>query len=385
MTASTRFLLAFLPALLLAGCASAPVSPHSNVLSTDVILRAESLTGAADLPVVDDVDVLALNDDMLAFIDEHVDPKQPGQTKVRALLHALLNHSGVGLEYDTMTRTAAETYGAGLGNCLSFTNMFVAMAREAGLNVTYQEVKIPPSWTLEGDTYVLSRHVNAVVDLGFGATNEVDFNVAYDDFEDTYSREDVSDARALAHYYSNIGVEYLQKDQPMEALRYFRKALTSDGLYAPGWSNLGVLFSRAGHLDYAEAAYVQALISDPDELVAMSNLGRLYLRMGRKELANWYAERSEQHRLRNPYYRYHLARKAFAYGDYDAAIEHLEVSVRERRTEGSFYVLMGLSYMQIGNEAAARKWLRKVERLAEDNERNKTHVHKLERLMSQRN
>ena len=49
--------------------------------------------------------------------------------------------------YDEITRTASETFRARRGNCLSFSNMFVAMARDVGLDVQFQEVEIPPDWT----------------------------------------------------------------------------------------------------------------------------------------------------------------------------------------------------------------------------------------------
>ena len=153
--------LALLPAFLLAACASPTIAPESKPLDANTILRAEPLTGPTDLPDVADVDVLALSDDMRAFLEEHVDPGSSGERRIRSLLYALLNESGVGVEYDSVTLTAQETFAAGMGNCLSFTNMFVAMARETGIKVTFQEVRIPPAWSLEGGTFVLSRHINA--------------------------------------------------------------------------------------------------------------------------------------------------------------------------------------------------------------------------------
>ena len=40
---------------------------------------------------------------------------------------------------------------AGRGNCLSFSSMFVAMAREADLTAYFQEVYIPPNWRTVND------------------------------------------------------------------------------------------------------------------------------------------------------------------------------------------------------------------------------------------
>lgn len=381
MRIKNRYFLASSMLVLLAACASPTIAPESNALTAEALLRAEPLTGAADVPELNDVDVLVLDEEMVAFLDEYVNRRQPGKRKTQELLYAIQTEISSGLEFEDKTLTAQETYQSRLGNCLSFTNMFVAMAREVGLEVSYQEVEIAPNWSLEGDTYVLNRHVNAVVDLGSGTTREVDFNVG--DFQGGIHEKLISDDRALAHYYSNVGVEHLQKDELVEALRYFRKALASDDRFAPAWSNVGVLYSKAGYLDYAEAAYVQALMLNPEELVAMSNLGQLYERQGQAELAEWYKERSNRHRMRNPYYRYHLAQRAFLAKDYDSAIEHLEYSVRKQRDESTFHSLMGLSYLQAGNESSARRSLERAEQLAEDDGLKRKYQGKLELLFSQ--
>ncbi len=382
MRIQKRCFLSSLTIVFLTACASPTIAPESNTLSAEVLLRAEPLTGEADVPELNDIDVLALDQGMLTFLDEHVNREHPRQLKLHGLLYAIITEGSFGLQYDEITRTAQETFQTRLGNCLSFTNMFVAMAREVGIEVTYQEVETPPDWSLEGGTYVLSRHVNVIIDLGGGRTREVDFNI--DDFQSSYDRQLISDERALAHYYSNIGVEYLQKNESLEALRYFRRALASDHEFAPVWSNLGALYSQAEYFKYAEAAYVQALKVNPQELVAMSNLGRLYERLGQVELADWYNKRSNRHRMRNPYYRYHLAHRAFLAKDYETAIGHLKYSVRKKKNEDTFYFLMGLSYLQKGNESTARRWLDKAEQVAEDDGLQRNYHSKLERLLNAR-
>jgi len=374
--------LLFLTIVFLTACATPTIAPESYSLSDEVLLRAKPLAGETDVPELNDTNVLALDQGMQMFLDEHVNRAHGRTLKLHELLHAIITEGSFGLEYDEITRTAQETFNARLGNCLSFTNMFVAMAREVGIEVTYQEVEIPPSWSREVHTYVLSRHVNINVDLGAGGSREVDFNI--DDFQSSYDRRLISDERALAHYYSNIGVEYLQNNNPLEALRYFRKAMTSDNEFAPAWSNLGALFSQAGHFRYAEAAYIRALRINPRELVAMSNLGQLYDHLGQTELADWYNRQSNRHRMRNPYYRYHLARSAFLAKDYDTAIGHLKYAVRKKKSEDTFYFLIGLSYLKKGDDSTARRWLEKAERMAEDDGLKRNYHNKLERLLDAR-
>ena len=380
---SSAFLAFLVPviAIVLVACGTTvPRARHSDNITPEMVLRGVPLTGQENPEPLDDIDVLALSPEMLAFIDQNVDSKQHITLKLHKLLYAIINKGTFGLEYDDTTRTAPETFEDRVGNCLSFTNMFIAMARKAGLNASFQEVDIPPDWTREGNAFVLNRHVNVFVDLGRSGVRAVDFNL--DDFRTSYDRRTVPDSRAMAHYYNNIGVERMQGKQAVAALRFFRKTIDSDDEFAPVWGNIGILYSRAGYPEYAEAAYLYALEINPQELVAMSNLGRLYKSLGHTELADWYNKQTKLHRMRNPYYRYHLAREAFLARDYDTAIGHLKYSVREKKNEDTFYFLMGLSYLQKGNESAARRWLEKAEQVAEDDGLQRNYHSKLEMLLS---
>ena len=241
--------------------------------------------------------------------------------------------------------------------------MFVAMARDVGLNVQFQEVDIPPDWTLDKDTYVLNQHVNVFVDLGLAGVRVVDFNIG--DFKASYEMRTIPDTRALAHYFNNIGVERMQAGDTASALACFRRAVAEDDRrFSPAWTNLGTLYLRNGHLAHAEAAYLQALKASEWDLVAMSDLARLYERLGDRERAAAYRKRVVYHRWLNPYYRYELARQAYAAHQYDAAIGHLKYAIRKRPKEDQFYFLLGLSYLGKGDARAARRWLARAEEVA---------------------
>jgi Flp pilus assembly protein TadD len=367
--------------LVTAGCAGRPPATDAvATITTAQLLAGETFAAAANGDeIVDAAEILSVNAQMRAFIGEYVDPADTRYLKLQQLLRAVITDGSFGLAYDDSTRTAAGTFSARSGNCLSFTNMFIAMAREVGLDVSYQEVDVPPDWTMRGDTYVMSRHVNVKVQLRSDVEHVVDFNI--DDFKSSYERTEISDERAFAHFFSNKGVERMQERDHGNAFRYFRAALEFDPEFAPAWINLAALYNRAGKADYAEAAYHEALRLQPNDLLAMSNLARLYQAAGNDELAASYRERVHYHRHRNPYYRYALARQAFLERDYDASIEHLEFAVSKKRWEDSFYFLMGLSYLQLGDEDEARKWLEKAEEVAESDALKRNYQSKLDLLL----
>lgn len=324
--------------------------------------------------------MLAVSPEMRNFLDKHVAGNGSDSLKLDQLASAIVDADTFGLVYDDKTRTASETFHARLGNCLSFSNMFVAMARHVGLNVQFQEVDVPPDWTLDKDTYVLNQHVNVYVDLGQAGVRVVDFNIA--DFKTSYEMRRIPDARALAHYYNNIGVGRMQAGETASALSCFRTAI-ADGerQFSPAWANLGTLYLRAGHPAHAEAAYLQAVKANNSDLVAMSDLARLYEQLGDRERAAAYKKRVIHHRYLNPYYRFELARQAYSGKDYDTAIGHLKYAIHKRPKEDQFYFLLGACYLEKGDTRAAERWLAKAREVAATDALKRRYSSKIDTLL----
>ncbi len=226
-----------------------------------------------------------------------------------------------------------------------------------------------------------NRHINVRVNLGAAGIHIIDFNIA--DFKSTFPTDEISDRRAIAHFYNNIGVERMDEKDFPEAVAYFRLAIErADGKFSPAWTNLGSLYRRAGHFEHAEAAFLHALEADKYDEVAMSNLVSLYGIMGNDEKATDYQKKVHEHRMRNPYYRFDLASDAFLKRDYDTAIAHLKQATRRERKEDEFYFLLGLSYLMKGEEKDARKWMNKAEAVAANAALKDQYSTKIDMLMS---
>ena len=128
----------------------------------------------------------------------------------------------------------------------------------------------------------------------------VDFNIA--DFQADYDMDIISDKRALAHFFNNLGAEFMQRGELAAAFYAFRRAIAeNDRSFAPAWDSLGTLYSRNGLSYHAEAAFLQALEIDRSDLTAMNNLTVLYDRRGDTEQAARYRNKVNSHRKRNPY------------------------------------------------------------------------------------
>ena len=99
-----------------------------------------------------------------AFVAPLKDIRDPRQ-KMLSVDRSVGARGMFSLEYAEVTRTASGTFHDRQGNCLSFTMLFVALARAAGLPANYQSVEVPPTWANDGQV-VIANHVNTVVRTG---------------------------------------------------------------------------------------------------------------------------------------------------------------------------------------------------------------------------
>jgi tetratricopeptide (TPR) repeat protein len=377
-------MLTLVAALLASSCVTTPGTPvrDDGPVTTEMLLDRNPMVSGMDIPDLSQVDPLALTPEMVAFVDSYVNRSHGQTARLRRLLYAIMGEGTFDLVYDDVTRTASQTFQDQQGNCLSFTNMFVAMARNVGLDARFQEVLIPPDWSIEGQSFIFSQHINVHVDLGsgyLGGDQIIDFNMY--DFRDTYEREVVSDNRARAHYFNNIGVEKMLAGDTAVAFANFRQSIREDDTFTPAWANLGILHRREGYENLAEFAYLKALDIDPVNLVAMSNLASLYEQQEKTELAEQYRSRVKSHRMHNPYFRYLMARTLFEEGDYDGSIGHLEYAIRRKDDDDQFYSLMSLDYLMKGDREAAQKWMKKAESIAEKESDKQRYHNKFEMMV----
>lgn len=329
-------------------------------------------------------DLLAVNDEMRAFLAKNLTGRNDDERKTQLIVKALLS-DGLKLKYSNLkTYTATQAFQKREGNCLSFTNLFVALAREAGLDAHFQEVRIPPVWTTEGDTFYYNLHINALVKLRKGPhmslykrEQVVDFDTPV--FISGRSRRRISDTAAAAQYYNNMGAYYLTKKDPVRAFQHARKAIRLQPDIGYFWTNMGTILRHAGDLQHAEKAYLVA-IDLSQEPSAMSNLARLYNTLGKPQLAGKYTAKVETFRRKNPYLLYARAEQAYANANYESTQELLQAAIRQYSNEHEFYRLQGLAWLKLSEPNKARKSFSKAARVATQAEHSSLYERKLQML-----
>lgn len=203
--------------------------------------------------------------------------------RLQNLQASLFNADEFPFRYDNRrTLTAIEAYTEREGNCLSFTNLFVALARSIGIPATTALVLRVRGSEREGDLIVVNTHVVALYQQAA--------NITFYDFDQYRDRRPTAvrpldDLWITALYLNNRGSDELRAGRPDLALALFDDAVRLAPDFAGAWGNLGVARRRVGNISGAFAAYEQALTVDPDNPTVLSNLAALYSSLGKEREA----------------------------------------------------------------------------------------------------
>ncbi len=343
-------------ALLTAACA---ISPLHN---------PPEIPELADQPkhVIQDVDLLAMTPEMEDFVARNSGRGSRWQNRTWTLAYAAMDPYVLDFDYDPqVTLPADQAFEQRVGNCLSFSSMFVAMARKAGMKAYFQEVEIPPTWSNVDDNLLVSKHVNAVV-YSEGHTFTVD--VSRRKTREVERTRRLSDAEAKAQYYNNLGAEALIAQDIALAYAYFGKALETDRSLSYVWSNIGVILRRNGQTEDAMLAYRTALRLEPDQSVALNNLHVIYTEDGNLEAAAELGVRVERNRRKNPYYIQYLAELAIEEQRYGDAIALAKKAIRMDAEEYRFYYTLAQAQYFQGKTNLAQASLDQAQQHAPDYE-----------------
>lgn len=255
--------------------------------------------------------------------------------------------------YDTqLTLTAAEAFATRRGNCLSFTSMFVAMARSAGIPAFLMSVRREPEVDRDGSLVVVNRHVVA----GYrGASSEVHIFDFYLTTSGPYIQErTIDDLTAAAMYHVNLGGDAIRRGELDEAVRHLVIATTLAPDWAPGWVNLGVANYRQGDAGAAFADYQRALDAEPGNPSALGNLAFIYRDQGRKREAE-VALRAAAQQTTNPFTLIAMADVEMARGRLGTAGGYLRKARRWYSDEPEVHLALGRLAERRGDQAKAER------------------------------
>lgn len=282
--------------------------------------------------------------------------------RLEALVRYLFDPQGLGIEYrHDADHTVAEAWQARKANCLSFTILTIALARELGIEAYGQEIPRVLNWYREGDILYFSNHVNAGAHI---AGRRLSVDVAQDQVLTAAPPRQVDDRRLLAIFHSNRAATLLARGDHRLAAGYMDAAFAADDRYATAWSNAGVLAQREGRQDEAERDFQRALELDPAHEGALMNLAGLHAARGEHEREARVRRRIERIQRHNPFHHFLLAVEDEKRGDYALAARRYRRAISLYAGEHQFHHGLARAYLHLGEGRKAGESLRRAQALA---------------------
>ncbi|HKH49502.1 MAG TPA: tetratricopeptide repeat protein [Thermoanaerobaculia bacterium] len=263
------------------------------------------------------------------------------------------------------TRTAVQTFHDERGNCLSFVNLFVGLARERGLNPFYVEVTDYQRWNHRAGMVVSQGHIVAGMYLD-GELKTYDFlpyrPKAYKEFNP------IDDLTAAAHFYNNLGAEALMDGDLPRAGELLATAARIQPRFEKAINNLGVVKARSGDLAGALELYQKGLEIVPGDAMILTNMTRAYQQLGRAKEADDLLARIEASNTSNPFFFVYQGEMALSRGENQKALDYMVKALRLDTEAPEVHVGFVKVYLALGEMDKARHHLERALKLDATNQ-----------------
>jgi tetratricopeptide (TPR) repeat protein len=339
---------------LLAGCGAA----RKQIYTVDE-MRAQ-LDARISMQMRDEIVIpFEIDDEIRQLAHDVTGDAATESQKVRAIVRTIIGLEGFSISYDWLSnKTAREVFREGRGNCLAYSNLFVGMAREVGVDAVYADVHFTDRITREAEIVVRSGHITAAVRRP-GSTYLIDFTVTPE--REYIGFEILDDLEAIANFYNNQGFLYgyftetedVDFDPLEKELEMYRLALEILPDFDKARNNLGVALRRRGHIAEAIEQYKLAIESNPRSADALSNLGTAYLLQGRTDEALRAYRRAVKNAGPDGYVHHRLGVVYLRLGRYREAIEQFRKALSKAPDLADARFHLGECYRELGDEEKA--------------------------------
>lgn len=345
-----------LAALLWVTGACAAAAPHVSVTTERRIAEARAEGISLEDP-------LAIDDAMRAAVDRAVSRSAKPADRLRHLASYLMGSGFVNFQYmPSRSLTARSAFRERRGDCIAYTNMFLALARYLGIDAYFVHVREVQNFYEQRGTFFVSSHVA----VGYGQGPEaavIDFAKAISDWKLALYRT-ISDDAALALYSNNVAVTHMQSGRPEEAERMLRFWLARQPEVAELYNNLGVLLNRSGRYIEALAILEEGIRRFPTYEPLYTNGLRAARGAGRLDRARELAAQGEAIEHSDPFLIFARAMNLYRDGRFKVATVELARARRAKPDSAVIVAWLARAYLRAGQRDAGLAAFEDLKKLA---------------------
>ena len=375
-----------LVALLLSGCATVESNPDASTLFHDHLFSPPTERIQRD-------DVFAVSDEMRRYLANDIADQLREKRRQQGLFNALYSKDQLKLEYDSVrTRNAQEAFAARAGNCLSLAIMTAALAREMGLNISFQRVFAEQDWSRSGGIYFSSGHVNLTLGkrqydgqfrFGDGNLLTIDFYPLRENVRQ--HAWIVGEDTIIAMYMNNRAAESLVAGNVNNAYWWAREAVLQDSNLLISHNTLAVIYRHHKNLAEAESVLNYALAREPDNLQVMSNLVIVFSDQGRAAESKALTLKVAEKQPYPPFHFFNLGQIALRDGNFKVPQDLFTREVARSENQSELHFWLASAYFGLGEISEAQKHLALAKQNSATPKEHALYAAKLERLKSYRN
>jgi tetratricopeptide (TPR) repeat protein len=269
------------------------------------------------------VDPLALDDTIKRAADKIVSASDPPEVRLRVLMRYLGSSGHINFEYLTdQSLTAQQAFHQRRGDCMAYTNLFIALSRHLGVRTQFVHVRYVRHYYERNNSFFVSSHVAA----GYGHGP----NTIIVDFSNQVSNwnlalyEPIDDSKALALYYNNVAVGDMIGGRTETAKQLFEFWLEHVPDVAELHNNYGVLLNRMRRYTEALTVLRSAAERFPTSESLLTNGLWAARGAGRRDLMAEFQQRSQRLEQTDPFFLFALGLGFYESDRYMQAALHLE-------------------------------------------------------------
>lgn len=364
--------------LLLVACSTTP--KHA----APPMLFADAQFGAAPAEL-QNLDLFAVSPAMQEFLTHEVPKYIRRDGASRGLYEAM--RAKLRIDYDaSTTRTAAETFDAKAGNCLSLVVLTAALARPLNIDVRYRFVPRVRTWTRTQGMLLQNGHVNIALSprmmagSGVHPALIVDF-VPAEDLETQVARE-IEQNEVTAMYLNNRAAEIMVAGDSRAAYWWARAAIAAAPEYAPAYNTLGVIYLRHGEAPLAERVFRFQLATAADDPMLLSNLAVALDHQGRTADAALVRQQIARLDRYQPFSLLDKGNAAIANGDARTALKFYRQELKHIPYSSELHFAMAVAEARLGHRDDAQAQLDLAMKLSINLTDRDLYAGKLEKLRS---
>jgi tetratricopeptide (TPR) repeat protein len=341
--------------LLVAACATAPVTSTRTDLFNDRLFKAPSER-------IDKSDIFALSNEMKDYLHGEIAGQIRDHGLHQGFFEALYTRGQLQLEYDSVvTRNAAQAFAGRAGNCLSLVIMTAAFAKALDIPVWYQSIATEETWSRSGDVHYFIGHVNLRLgrkqsDIGIGHPRIDGMTIDFYPVQVTRGVpvKVIQEETVVAMYMNNRAAESFEQGKLDDAYWWARAAIAADPNFLSSYNTLGVIYRRHGNRDEATKVLAYANEREPGNTRVLFNLVTILNETGHSTEANVLARKLEKLEPNPPFSYFNRGLEAMKARDFALARDLFAKEISREPTYHEFHYWLAAAYAELGDVEQAR-------------------------------